>query len=117
MEANGPVPERHVTLTRPEVAELPQPHEPWRNVTSPPPTALVPSLACAHATQGTDPPRLRPGVWAYWLWPAFHEPAHGPGRLPCTGDDEGGWSYKIDAREWNCTSMGWHIGRYGFSGI
>jgi len=25
--------------------------------------------------------------------------------------------YKIDAREWNCTSMGWHIGRYGFSGI
>jgi hypothetical protein len=54
---------------------------------------------------------------AFWAWPAFHEPAHGPGRQPCTGDDEGGWSYKIDAREWNCTSMAWHIGRYGFSGI
>jgi hypothetical protein len=58
---------------------------------------------------------------AFWLWPAFHEPAHGPGRLPCTGDDEGGWSYKIDAREWNCTSLGWHIqvgdSFYGFSGI
>jgi hypothetical protein len=43
---------------------------------------------------------------AFWAWPAFHEPAHGPGRQPCTGDDDGGWSYKIDAREWNCTSMG-----------
>ena len=48
-----------------------------------------------------------------WVLPAFHEPAH----QPCTGSDEGSWSYKVDAREWNCTSMGWHIGRYGFSGI
>ena len=52
---------------------------------------------------------------AFWAWPAFHEPGHR--HQPCTGDDEGSWSYKIDAREWNCTSMGWHIGRYGFSGI
>ena len=52
---------------------------------------------------------------AFLAWPAFHEPAHR--HQPCTGDDEGSWSYKIDAREWNCTSLGWHIGRYGFSGI
>src|SRR4029079_10666534 len=48
-----------------------------------------------------------------WVLPAFSEPAH----RPCTGEDEGGWSYKVDARTWDCTSLGWHIGRYGFSGI
>ena len=52
---------------------------------------------------------------AFWVWPAFHEPAHAA--QPCTGDDEGGWSYKVDVRQWNCDSLGWHIGRYGFTGI
>jgi hypothetical protein len=45
--------------------------------------------------------------------PAFSEPAH----QPCTGDDEGSWSYKVESRTWDCTSLGWHIGRYGFTGI
>src|SRR3954453_8918905 len=32
---------------------------------------------------------------AYLAWPAFHEPAHAS--QPCTQDDEGSWSYKIEA--------------------
>ena len=50
---------------------------------------------------------------AFWAWPAFHEPSD----HSCTGDDEGSWSYKVESRTWDCTSLGWHIGRYGFSGI
>jgi len=51
---------------------------------------------------------------AFWAWPAFHEPAD----HSCTSEDEGAWSYKVGfPGEWNCHELGWHIGRYGFSGI
>jgi len=53
-------------------------------------------------------------VSAPTMWPAFHEPAN----HTCTGEDDGSWSYKVGfPGEWNCHSLGWHIGRYGFSGI
>ena len=50
---------------------------------------------------------------AFWAWPAFHEPAD----HSCTSEDEGSWSYKVTSRTWDCGELGWHIGRYGFSGI
>ena len=50
---------------------------------------------------------------AFWAWPAFHEPSE----HSCTDEDEGSWSYKVESRTWDCTTLGWHIGRYGFSGI
>jgi len=50
---------------------------------------------------------------AFLAWPAFHEPAD----HSCTSEDEGSWSYKVESRTWDCGELGWHIGRYGFSGI
>jgi len=50
---------------------------------------------------------------AFWAWPALHEPAD----HSCTSEDEGSWSYKVESRTWDCGELGWHIGRYGFSGI
>jgi hypothetical protein len=52
-------------------------------------------------------------IGALWVWPAFHEPSD----HSCTSEDEGSWSYKVESRTWNCAELGWHIGRYGFSGI
>jgi hypothetical protein len=48
-----------------------------------------------------------------WVWPAFHEPAD----HSCNPEEEGAWSYKVESRTWDCGELGWHIGRYGFSGI
>jgi len=50
---------------------------------------------------------------AFWVWPAFDEPAD----HSCTSEETGSWSYKVESRTWNCDELGWHIGRYGFTGI
>jgi len=64
--------------------------------------ALAIALACVLVLAGV-----------LWVLPAFHEPAD----HTCRGDYEGSWSYKVESREWNCNELGWHIGRYGFTGI
>jgi hypothetical protein len=52
----------------------------------------------------------------FWAWPAFHQPA-ADHTWPASEEADGIWSYKMGSRSWDCTSQGWHIGRYGFGGI